>query len=227
MSHPSGIWAEALWQIGYALCHQLPERSLFIGGYQLPVCARDTGTMLGFGVVLIFYLLARRWRRAKLPDVAVLVVAGIGFALFAFDGLSSYIGFRETSNVIRLISGLGFGLSLGVMLLTVHSYLAKGDLSRPTFTWKDLIVLIPVLALVYFAVTTDLGEAWYYLISTLVISFLVLLVGTLLYALISLLSENSSRIHRLKVIAPLTVLSTVLVLTVLWILHDLTGSMIA
>ena len=164
MSHPLGIWAEALWQIGYALCHQLPERSLFLGGYQLPVCARDTGTMLGFGVVLIFYLLARRWRRAKLPDIAVLVVAGIGFALFAFDGLSSYIGFRETSNVIRLITGLGFGLSLGVMLLTVHSYLAKGDLTLRTFTWKDMIVLIPVLALVYLAVTTDLGEAWYYLV---------------------------------------------------------------
>ena len=226
MSHPVDLWAELLWQVGYALCHQLPERSLFIGGYQLPVCARDTGTMLGFGVVLIYYLLARRWKRAKLPDVPVLAVAGIGFALFAFDGLSSYMGLRDTSNVIRVISGLGFGLSLGIMLLTVNSYLAKGDVTRRTFAWKDLVVLVPLLGLVYFAVTTDLGEVWYYLISTLVIVFLVILVGTLFYVLISLLTEDKPGLHKLKVIAPLTVIATVTILTVLWFFHDLTGGVV-
>lgn len=227
MSHPMNPWAEMLWQIGYALCHQLPERSLFIGGYQLPVCARDTGTMLGFGVVLLFYLLAKRWRYAKLPDLPVLVVAGIGFALFAFDGLSSYAGLRETSNAIRLVAGLGFGLSLGIMLLTVHSYIAKGDLAVHTFSWKDLLILIPLLVLVYFAVTTDLGVVWYYLVSTLVIVFLILLVGTLFYVLFSLVSEEKPRFHRLGVIGPLTVSATVLMLTTLWLLHNLTGEFIS
>jgi len=226
MPHPTDPWAEALWQIGYALCHQLPERSLFIGGYQLPVCARDTGTMLGFGVALLFYIIAKRWKCAKLPDLPVLIVAGIGFALFAFDGLSSYLGFRDTSNSFRLISGLGFGLSLGIMLLTVHSYLVKGDPARYTFMWKDLIILIPALVLAYFAVTTDLGVAWYYLISTTIIVFLVLLEGCLFYVLISLLTEDKPKWHRLRVVAPLTVVVTVLVLTGLWFFHHVTGSSI-
>lgn len=227
MSHPVDLWAEMLWQIGYALCHQLPERSLFIGGYQLPVCARDTGTMLGFGAVLVFYVIAKRWKRAKLPDVPILVVAGIGFALFAFDGLSSYIGFRETSNAVRVITGLGFGLSLGIMLLTVFSYVAKGDVTHRTFTWKDLVILIPVLALIYFAVTTDLGVAWYYIVSTLIIFFLVLLAGTLFYILFSLLTEEKPRLHRLKVLAPLTVTAVTLMLVALWLFHNVTGEFIS
>ncbi len=216
-----------LWQVGYALCHQLPERSLFIGGYQLPVCARDTGTMLGFGVVLLFYLLARRWKRAKLPDLTMLVVAGIGFALFAFDGLSSYLGFRETSNTIRLIAGLGFGLSLGIMLLTVLAYIAKGDVSRRTFTWKDLVVLVPALIIVYFGVTADLGTAWWYVVSTTIILFLLLLTGTLFFLLFSLLTEERPRWHRLEVIVPLTVLAIALLLSGLWLFHDLTGGFIS
>jgi uncharacterized membrane protein len=227
MSHPVDLWAEMLWQIGYALCHQLPERSLFIGGYQLPVCARDTGTMLGFGTVMVFYVLAKRWKRAKLPDVTMLVVAGIGFALFAFDGLSSYIGFRETSNAVRVISGLGFGLSLGIMLLTVFSYIAKGDITRRTFTWKDLAILIPVLILIYFGVTTDLGVAWYYIVSTLIIFFLILLAGTLFFILFSLLTEGKPRWHRLKVLAPLTITSVALLLMTLWLFHSITGEFIS
>jgi len=226
MSHPADLWAEMLWQVGYALCHQLPERSFFIGGYQLPVCARDTGTMLGFGLVLAYYLARKRWKRARLPDVPVLVAAGIGFALFAFDGFSSYIGLRDTSNEIRLISGLGFGLSLGVMMLTVLSYIAKGDIERRTFDWKDLLLLLPLLALLYFAVTTDLGAAWYYVISTAVIMFLVLLAGTLFFVLFNLLTEDKPRWHDLKVTVPLTVVTVALMLIVLWFFHNATGEFI-
>jgi uncharacterized membrane protein len=227
MSHPVDLWAEMLWQVGYALCHQLPERSLFIGGYQLPVCARDTGTMLGFGLVLTYYLARNRWKRARLPDVAVLVAAGIGFALFAFDGLSSYIGLRDTSNEIRLISGLGFGLSLGLMMLTVLSYVAKGDVERRTFDWRDLLLLLPLLALLYFAVTTDLGAVWYYVISTAVIIFLVLLAGTLFFVLFSLLTEDKPRLHNPRVTVSLTVVAVTLMLTVLWIFHNITGEFIS
>lgn len=100
--------------IGYGLCHQLPERSLFSGGYQLPVCARDTGIYLGFAVgLLALSLLARGRRPAELPRWPFLVLIGVFVAAMGFDGVTSYAGMRATTNDIRLITGLvtGWGLS--------------------------------------------------------------------------------------------------------------------
>lgn len=226
MSHPLDLWGELLWQIGYAICHQLPERSLFLGGYQLPVCARDTGTFLGFGIVLTYYLLGRRWRRAKLPDLPVLVVAMAGFALFAFDALSSYLGVRDTENSIRLISGLGMGSGVGLLLLTVLSYKEGGDPGRRSFTCKDLLALLPLLALLFMAVTTDLGVAWYYLISSLTILFLLLLILTLFYVLIGMLVERRPWGRGRAFPLTLSLLATALLLALAWSFHDLTVGLI-
>ncbi|HEC34484.1 MAG TPA: DUF2085 domain-containing protein, partial [Chloroflexi bacterium] len=33
--------------VGYAVCHRIPSHSFFVGGRQLPLCARCTGTFLG------------------------------------------------------------------------------------------------------------------------------------------------------------------------------------
>lgn len=50
------LW-KRLMKIGHFLgCHQMPERSFFIKGYQFPVCARCTGVYLGalFSIALFF-----------------------------------------------------------------------------------------------------------------------------------------------------------------------------
>jgi uncharacterized membrane protein len=101
--------------LGYGLCHQLPERSFFSGGYQLPVCARDTGIYLGF----VFGLAVAAWvvrgrRPSELPRWPVLVLVGLFVAAMGMDGVTSYAGLRETTNDLRLLTGLmtGWGLSL-------------------------------------------------------------------------------------------------------------------
>jgi uncharacterized membrane protein len=52
--------------IGSLVCHQRPERTLWVGGYYLPVCARDTGACIGLllGYTLLFAL---RKKDAKGP----------------------------------------------------------------------------------------------------------------------------------------------------------------
>ncbi|MDY0341475.1 MAG: DUF2085 domain-containing protein [Coriobacteriia bacterium] len=99
--------------VGYGLCHQLPERSYFAGGYQLPVCARDTGIYLGFIIgLIVLWLLHRHERPSASPRWPVLVLIGAFIGAMAVDGVTSYIGLRETTNTLRLITGLLTGWAL-------------------------------------------------------------------------------------------------------------------
>ena len=137
-----------LWQTGFCVCHQRPERSFFMAGHQLPLCARCTGIHLGFLITAAYNLLRGRWHRAGSPDRWVLAVAVLGSQLMILDGVTSYAGLRETTNLIRLASGLGMGLAIGLILPMVMNLQKReqgeGD-SRPTSTWQDLIPLTGML----------------------------------------------------------------------------------
>jgi uncharacterized membrane protein len=106
--------------VGFGLCHQLPERSFFGGGLQLPVCARDTGIFVGFVVGLAALALIDRGRRSSdaPPLFSSVVLVGM-ITVMALDGLSSYAGWRVTSNGLRLLTGVlaGFGLAAFTMPL--------------------------------------------------------------------------------------------------------------
>jgi len=106
--------------LGFGLCHQLPERSLFGGGVQLPVCARDTGIYFGFVIsMLVIAAVDRGRRRSGMTPWWVLALGGVFVAVMAWDGLTSYAGLRTTTNEIRLVTGLltGFALPLVVVPL--------------------------------------------------------------------------------------------------------------
>lgn len=99
--------------IGFGLCHQLPARSFIAGGHQVPVCARDTGIYLGFLVSLaLIALLDRGRRRTSAPPAWVLGVGAAFVVAMLWDGVSSYAGMRETTNFLRLATGVGTGFAL-------------------------------------------------------------------------------------------------------------------
>lgn len=103
--------------MGYGLCHQLPERSLFGGGVQVPVCARDTGIYFGVLISLgLVSLLHGKTRPRGLPTRAGWVAIVIMIGTMALDGGSEYAGLRGTTNELRLITGLLSGFAIGALL---------------------------------------------------------------------------------------------------------------
>lgn len=87
-------------------CHQRPERSFFVGGWQMPVCARCTGVFIGQLLALPALLLF-------VPQVGAAVLA----LPLALDGLTQKAGWRTSTNRLRLVTGLlaGFGLATAVL----------------------------------------------------------------------------------------------------------------
>jgi uncharacterized membrane protein len=141
--------------LGYGLCHQIPERSLFGGAYQVPVCARDTGIYLGFvASFVIVTLMTRGHRPAGGPRPWVIALGVAMISIMALDGLSSYAGLRATDNEIRLATGLlaGYALALFVVPLLNGQLWRVQDSSPPLDRpWKVLAWL--ATAPVVYAVT--------------------------------------------------------------------------
>lgn len=85
-------------------CHQLPQRSYFIGGRQVPLCARCCGLL--FGVVI-----APIW----ISDVSTLL-SFCCVVLFLGDGASQMFQLRESTNWLRFGTGTGFSASVLALL---------------------------------------------------------------------------------------------------------------
>lgn len=111
--------------LGAAICHRITERSFTINGRQFPLCARCTGMYLGVAIAFGVLLLAGRARWAAFPRLPVLLTL-IGFiGLMGVDGINSYTHFfpnfphvYEPRNWLRLVTGMGAGLAMGVIMFT-------------------------------------------------------------------------------------------------------------
>lgn len=121
---------------GSLICHQLPERSFFLDGRQLPVCARCTGLYLsGAAGVLGWFIwkTARGWRRIATPRpnvrvvgtpvvvaprvaLAIVIIAGVPTALSYAAGV---IGVWDGSNITRALLAVPLGACAGAVVAAV------------------------------------------------------------------------------------------------------------
>jgi uncharacterized membrane protein len=83
-------------------CHQLPERSFFIKGYQMPVCARCTGVILGYLAAL-----PGIWRTKSNESLSV-----FGCLIMLTDWGLQALNIQTSTNKRRLITGFlgGYGI---------------------------------------------------------------------------------------------------------------------
>lgn len=108
------IW-EKLMRIGHFFgCHQMPERSFFVGGYQFPVCARCTGVCFGtLAAVFLFF-------RIK-PNILICV---LGCMIMFLDWWLQHKMILSSTNRRRLLTGTlaGYGL-MSIEICIVDAFL--------------------------------------------------------------------------------------------------------
>jgi len=100
--------------IGHLVCHQRPERTLWIGGHYLPVCARDSGVFIGIllGFTLLWFL--RRKEAKGPPNLYMSLVMTLPLWI---DSFGQALEFWTSTNDLRLITGLLFGTALEPLLI--------------------------------------------------------------------------------------------------------------
>ena len=114
--------------IGYATCHRIPDHSFHLGGRQLPLCVRCTGTYLGVMAGLGTFFLRGRRLATGFPPVRVLA-AFVGFwAVWGVDGLNSYLTLLgvphlyEPHHLLRVMTGCLNGLALSTLVWPVFNF---------------------------------------------------------------------------------------------------------
>lgn len=109
MMRSDKAWIKTMeWCAKYWGCHQIPERSFFVFGYQMPICARCFGLMIGemLGAICAFVI--------NLPTYICLLL----MMPMAVDGIVQYKTEYVSTNIRRFITGALFGFCF--IYLIVH-----------------------------------------------------------------------------------------------------------
>jgi uncharacterized membrane protein len=208
---------------GYAVCHCLPSRTLTVGGAYLPVCARCAGVYAGIATTYVFLVTRRGFKINALPSFGVSLGVAALLLPMAADGLSSYLGLRATTNVVRFATGLAGGAALPVFafpLLSPELVMGEGKKKavRPFGRWFDYPAWLGLAAAVGAFVLR--APAWaYYPLAAFIIAGLVAIFFNLSLVIWEMILERAGRWGRRPWTLVPAALTVALVFSLLNVLH--------
>jgi uncharacterized membrane protein len=88
-------------------CHQMPSRSFFILGHQMPYCERNTAIYLSMAAAGLVYARLRPHGLRPLPWRWYIVL----ILPMAVDGFTQLFGWRESTWLLRVVTGTLFGIA--------------------------------------------------------------------------------------------------------------------
>jgi len=101
-------FARWVYEGGDVNCHQKASRSLYVNGNEMPYCSRDLGIFFGMmlGCMLGLYIVL---------DLKAWYIIG-GLVPIGIDGVGQLLGFWESTNPVRLLTGGLAGFITGIAL---------------------------------------------------------------------------------------------------------------
>jgi uncharacterized membrane protein len=211
-------------RVGYAVCHQIPERSFVLAGRPLPLCARCTGTFLGASLGLILMLLLGRRLASRMAPASVLFILVVFFGLWGFDGLNSYMTLfpggphlYEPQNWLRLTTGMLNGLALIIFVFPIFNFTLWRDPTdeRVIKSAWELLAILPLAALLIVVIQAEIGFLLYPLAiaSSLSVLMMLVIINAMLAAVV-LGREGYAQTWR-EALVPLTVGAAMALLEIL------------
>lgn len=157
---------------GRAICHQLEERSLFVSGEPLSVCARDTGIYIGIFSTLSYLYFSKRKTRLTIPSIKISFLLLLFLIPLILDGFGSYLHFFQSSNSRRLVTGILFGFVLPFFLYPLILLKSPDQINESVIrSKKDLF--IPLFLSVSIGVVFYWGLLSYYILDSFIIVTLI------------------------------------------------------
>jgi uncharacterized membrane protein len=123
IAHGASMQWRALFRV---MCHGRVERSFALFDVPMPICARCTGIYAGLLAGLALF--------AILPLLREEVMRRISFAAvtpLAIDGLTQLAGFRESTNTLRVLTGVVAGLAFGLWILSAVERSVHAPVTTP------------------------------------------------------------------------------------------------
>jgi len=102
------------------LCHQLSFRTLYFDGIKMPVCARDLSIYVATALGLVYFRLKGfGGKEFKINYILTVLL----FLPTALDGLTQLFGFRESTNLLRLVTGFPYGIGYAYLIVWVLPFI--------------------------------------------------------------------------------------------------------
>jgi uncharacterized membrane protein len=207
--------------LGSTLCHQLEERSFYIDGFQMPLCARCLGIHLAFLISAAIILARRDPRLSGLPSVRSMAAISLLLLPATADVVLSYSGIMDTDNTRRVVTGALFGTALAFIVMPfASSMLAKlntvgTSLAHPLH-W--VMVAVAASATSALALSVESSKELFYAVAIAGVAGVLATVSCLMLLLVLLLTEDTQWRNTSKLLA--SAAAAVLFLMVLGLLND-------
>jgi len=117
--------ASMRWRLLFrVLCHGIPSRCIELFGVPMPICARCVGIYAGLLIGLLVF-----WLLPIITERAMRVFLFIAVTPLAIDGVTQLVRLRESTNPLRMATGIAAGLAFGLWVLSAVERRGEARLS--------------------------------------------------------------------------------------------------